>query len=213
MLVAIGTRAWPGDTSSVDRARKIDSDDELRAVAAAGTGFIIDPFNRWWHITTCPRILAMTTRQPKWHAATRDAREEFLQQRLARYPTAQPVLPCTACSDSAPRAPHPGLSRQAGTAGLQLRAPCVLHMGSSLEVWADDYVRNDSAAASPAGWLRRLIADGVRRLPEPAGRILHAGYGGQRRPGTDVENLLLNNIGGWLIPPFVGGWPGPWLVR
>ena len=34
----------------------------------------------------------------------------------------------------------------------------------------------------------------IRALPAPAGRVLHAGYGGLRRRGTDVENLLFNNI-------------------
>ncbi|MGH3222501.1 MAG: hypothetical protein ACRDPY_28040 [Streptosporangiaceae bacterium] len=61
-------------------------------------------------------------------------------------------------------------------------------------MWADEYVRNDSAADSAAGQLRRLIASEVRGLPEPAGRVLHAGYCGRRWRGTDVENLLFNNI-------------------
>jgi hypothetical protein len=67
-------------------------------------------------------------------------------------------------------------------------------MAGGFEVWADEYVRNDSAADSAAGHLRRLINGELRGLPESAGRLLHAAYGGQRRRGTDVENLLFNNI-------------------
>jgi hypothetical protein len=65
---------------------------------------------------------------------------------------------------------------------------------SGFEVWAGQYVRNDSSSASAAGLLRRLIVSQIRALPAPAGRVLHAGYGGRRWPGTDVENLLFNNI-------------------
>jgi hypothetical protein len=60
--------------------------------------------------------------------------------------------------------------------------------------WADEYVRNESGTASTAGRLRQLIGDEIRALPAPAGHVLHAGYGGRRWRGTDVENLLLNNI-------------------
>jgi hypothetical protein len=35
-------------------APKIASDDHLRAIAAARAGFIIDPFNRRWHLAACP---------------------------------------------------------------------------------------------------------------------------------------------------------------
>jgi hypothetical protein len=67
-------------------------------------GFIIDPFNQRWHAATCPRLLSMTTGEPKWFAATAAAREAFLRQRLARYPTAKPVLARATCSRS-PRSP------------------------------------------------------------------------------------------------------------
>jgi hypothetical protein len=176
--------------------RKVASDSELREIAAAGAGFIIDSFNRRWHAAACPRVAAMTTGQPKWHAATAADREAFLERRLARHATAHPVLPCPACGGNAaaPQAPPGMLSGSASTAGPRLRAPCTCRSDGGFEVWANQYVRNDSAAGSTAGLVRRLIAREVRALPAPAGLVLHAGYGGQRRPGTDVENLLFNNI-------------------
>jgi hypothetical protein len=66
--------------------------------------------------------------------------------------------------------------------------------GKGFEVWADEYVRNQSKAASAAGQVRRSIIDEIHALPEPAGRVLQAGYAGRRPPGTDVENLLFNNM-------------------
>jgi hypothetical protein len=176
--------------------RKVASDSELREIAAAGAGFVIDPFNRRWHAAACPRVAAMTTGQPKWHAATAADMDAFLEQRLARHATAHPVLPCPACggNGAALQAPPRMPSRPAGTAGPQLRAPCTCRSDGGFEAWADQYVRNDSAAGSAAGLVRRVIAREVRALPVPAGLVLHAGYGGRRRPGTDVENLLFNNI-------------------
>jgi hypothetical protein len=174
-------------------ARKVAGDTELREIAAAGAGFIIDPFNRWWHFAGCQRVAAMTTGQPKWYAATAADREAFLEQRLARLATAQPVLPCRACGADA--APPRLVFRPASRAvGPQPPEPCTRRSDGGFEVWADQYVRNDSVAGSAAGLLRRLIAREVRALPASAGLVLHAGYGGQRRPGADVENLLFNNI-------------------
>jgi hypothetical protein len=76
----------------------------------------------------------------------------------------------------------------------QMQDPFIRRAGSGFEVWADEYVPNQPGAASTARALRGLIADEVRLLPAPGGRVLHAGYGGRRWPGTDVENLLFNNI-------------------
>lgn len=75
-----------------------------------------------------------------------------------------------------------------------LRDPFIRRTGSGFEVWADEYVPNQPGAASTAKALRSLITDEVRALPGPGGRLLHAGYGGWRWHGTDVENLLFNNI-------------------
>jgi hypothetical protein len=195
MMAAMTTTPWPGGAVQVEGIRKIASDGELREIAAARAGFIIDPFNRRWHAAACPRVAATTAGQPTWHAGTADAREAFLEQRLARHATARPVLPCSACSGKAAalQAPPRVVSQPART-GAELRDPLIRHSDSGFEVWADRYVRNDSAAGSVAGLLRRLIASEVRSLPAPTGRVLHAGYGGRRRTGTDVENLLFNNV-------------------
>jgi hypothetical protein len=79
-------------------------------------------------------------------------------------------------------------------AGQQPRDPHVRRESSGFGVWADERVPDQPSAMSPAWRLRHLIAGQIRALPAPAGRVLHAGYSGQRRSGTDVENLLFNNI-------------------
>jgi len=76
----------------------------------------------------------------------------------------------------------------------RLRDPFLRRAGSGFAVWADEYVPNQPSAASTARVLRGLIAEEIRVLPAPEGRVLHAGYGGWRWHGTDVENLLFNNI-------------------
>ena len=104
MMAAMSATPWPGGPAPAE-ARKIADDGELRAIAGAGVGFVIDPLNRWWHVTNCPRVAAMTTGQPKWHAQTPAAREAFLKQRLARYPTALPVRACPDCAGTAAASP------------------------------------------------------------------------------------------------------------
>jgi hypothetical protein len=170
-------------------ARRIISDSELRAIVAAGTGFVVDPFNRRWHVVACPRILNMTVSQPKWFAPTNAALTSYLQRRKDLYAAAQPILACKNCGGSA-EAP------QARSAAFdqQMRPTVIRRTGKGFEVWADEYVRNESKADSAAGRLRRLIIDEIRALSEPAGWVLRAGYAGRRAPGTDVENLLFNNI-------------------
>ncbi|MHB1819882.1 MAG: hypothetical protein ACYCO9_17855 [Streptosporangiaceae bacterium] len=74
------------------------------------------------------------------------------------------------------------------------RAPVIRRTPDGFGVWADEYVRNEARAGSPAGVLRRLIGDGIRGLPGSGDRMLHAAYAGWRWSGTDVENLLFNNI-------------------
>jgi hypothetical protein len=78
MAVMVATPRQGG--APVEGARKVANDSELREIAMAGAGFIIDLFNRWWHVASCPRIALMTTGQPKWYAGTPAAREAFLQQ-------------------------------------------------------------------------------------------------------------------------------------
>jgi hypothetical protein len=70
-------------------AKEITTDGELRAIAAAGTGFIITPFYGGWHRATCPHVQAMTTCTQKWFAATTAELADYLQQRVALYDTAK----------------------------------------------------------------------------------------------------------------------------
>jgi hypothetical protein len=191
-------RLRPRDTPSMETSRKIASASELRAIATTGDGFVIDTFNRRWHVAACPRILNMTVGEPKWFAPNRAALDLYLRQRLARYPTAQLILACKTCGASAgapdaARSVPSQLARKA-VAGSEPQPPLIRRAASGFEVWADEYVRNESRAASSAGLLRQLIAREVRALPGLAGRLLDGGYAGQRLRGTDVENLLFNNI-------------------
>ena len=196
LLVAMATGLRQRDTAFMETAWKITSDSELRAIAATGTGFVIDPFNRRWHAARCPRVHNMTVGEPKWFAPTPVARDAHLRQRLARYPAAKPIGACKNCGDAAGcHGAGRGPSQPASSlAAAKLRPPVVRRVDGGFEAWADEYVRNESRAASTAGALRRLIAAEIRALPTPAGRALHAGYAGPRWPGTDVENLLFNNI-------------------
>ena len=69
------------DTSSVT-AREIASDGELQAIAAAGVGFVITPFNRRWHAAACPHVQTMTVGTRKWFAATPAELADYLQARI-----------------------------------------------------------------------------------------------------------------------------------
>ena len=66
---------------------EISTDDELRAIAVAGTGFVIAPFYRRWHRASCPHVQTMTTGTQKWFAATTAELTDYLQQRIARHDT------------------------------------------------------------------------------------------------------------------------------
>jgi hypothetical protein len=78
-------------------AEEIATDGELRAIAAAGTGFIIAPFYRRWHRATCPHVQKMATGTPKWFAATTAELTDYLQQRIAQHDTAKPIEACLEC--------------------------------------------------------------------------------------------------------------------
>ena len=69
----------------------------LRAIAAAGVGFVITPFNRRWHAAACPHVQRMTVGTPKWFAATPAELADYLQGRIIQYDTAQPIDACPAC--------------------------------------------------------------------------------------------------------------------
>ena len=81
-------------------AKEITTDGELRAIAAAGTGFIITPFYRRWHMATCPHVQAMTTgtHTQKWFAATTAELTDYLQERIALYDTAKLIEACPTCA-------------------------------------------------------------------------------------------------------------------
>ena len=138
MMEGMVTTRQPDGGAPVDGGWRIASDGELREIAAAGTGFVIDPGNRWWHAAACPRVAAMTAGQPKWYARTPAAREAFLELRVARYATAQPVRPCPSCGEGVarPYAPPVPVSRPArvAAAGRQPRDPHVRRTGSGFEV-------------------------------------------------------------------------------
>jgi hypothetical protein len=79
-------------------AKEIATDHELRAIAEAGTGFIITPFNRRWHRATCPYVRGMNTGTQKWFAATTPELTDYLQQRIALYDTAKLIEACPTCA-------------------------------------------------------------------------------------------------------------------
>jgi hypothetical protein len=187
------------DALPVDEPRRIDSDTELQGIAATGTGFVIDPFNRRWHVAACSRVHGMTIGQSKWFAPTRAALDSYLEARLARYATAKPIIACSICTPGGggnDLGPTRARMRRAASAAIEgpRREPHLQRLDDGFEIWGDEYVRNQSKATSTAGALKRLIATEIRRLPTPEGRVLHAAYAGERWPGTDVENLLFNNI-------------------
>jgi hypothetical protein len=72
--------------------------------------------------------------------------------------------------------------------------PFLLPAADGFAVWADECVRNESKSASSPGALRSLIASEIRRLRPSRDQVLHAAFAGQRWRGTDVENLVFNNI-------------------
>jgi hypothetical protein len=79
--------------------------------------------------------------------------------------------------------------------GTEPREPYLARASRGFEVWADERVPNESESSSPAGALRRLIAGEIRRLGAASDEeVLHAAFAGARWRGTDVENLLFNNI-------------------
>jgi hypothetical protein len=61
----------------------------LRAIAAAGVGFVITPFNRRWHVAACPHVRTMSVGTPKWFAATPAELADYLQARITQYDTAK----------------------------------------------------------------------------------------------------------------------------
>lgn len=184
-------------------ARTIESNAELQSIAHSGAGLVIDPAARRWHLATCQHLPLMTVGAPKWFAATREALDSYCARRAAQSLTAKPIQACPTCDPESTSAKRAARSLSAAgriptpstdSSSPATRAPCLRRADDGFEIWADEYVRNESTAASAAGALRQLISGEIRRLPPPDGRLLHAAYAGYRWPGTDVENLLFNNI-------------------
>lgn len=161
-------------------------------------GFVYNPFDKRLHKADCRWIGQMraSASAPKWHFARLHDAEGFLAAhedrhggrpwRLAacclgrRGPPARPAATGTTARDRA----------GGGDQGESL----VRRFADGFEVWSDEYVRNESRATASSGELRRLIAHELRRLRPSDRRLLHAAYAGERWPGSDVENLLFNNI-------------------
>ena len=197
------------NTRRVDAWRRVSSDGELRAIAAAGAGFVIDPFNRRWHHASCPRIAAMADSEPKHFAETSVGLEAFLAQRAAAHGTALPIQPCRRCAGGASAigaALIPGAGADRPVVAGRDQFCCLirvvgsavrqtwLKVAAGFEVWSTDYVPYQVRTGSNAARLRQVISDAIRELPAPRGRILSAAYAGPRLAGTDVENLLIYNI-------------------
>lgn len=79
-------------------AKEIATDGELRAIAAAGTGFVIALFYRRWHRAKCPHVQTMTIGTQKWFAATTAELTDYLQQRIAQHDTAKLIEACPTCA-------------------------------------------------------------------------------------------------------------------
>jgi hypothetical protein len=75
-------------------AREIAADDDLHAIAAAGIGFVVTPFNRRWHTAKCAHVQAMTVGTRKWFAATPTELADYLQHGITQYDTAKPIEAC-----------------------------------------------------------------------------------------------------------------------
>jgi hypothetical protein len=83
-------------------ARRIASAEERISIHAAGSGFVIDPFNRRIHTASCARVRTMGLGDPKWFAPDESSALSYLQQRMTSYVTAQPIVPCSACGQGIP---------------------------------------------------------------------------------------------------------------
>lgn len=166
------------------------------------SGVVYNPFDRRLHIAGCKSIGLMraSSSSPKWHFTRHEDAQVFLADHRAARPGGKEWRPAACClgalSVSARERqeppPTPTTSQVAVSAGG--REPVLHRLGDGFEVWSDEVVRNESKSASTAGAVRRLISGEIRRLPPPAGRLLHTAYAGARWRGTDVENLLFNNI-------------------
>jgi hypothetical protein len=168
-------------------ARRITSDADLTDVATRGAGFVIDPFNRRWHRASCSRVAGMTTGQPKWFADSDEALEQFLEQRLADYATAKPIVPCPACNGVTPRATlshgdadKPELTVTPTSRGFIARSSHRVTFGP--------------AKGSPEAMVKAELCRHLASLKPEFGELLHAVFGGSIPVNSDVENQLIYNV-------------------
>jgi hypothetical protein len=180
-------------------ARRIEADDELARLAAAGEGFVIDPFNRRWHRANCPRVKAMTTKEPKWFADQEEPRDAYLEARMAQYPTAQRIVACRTCSTGAPSvSPKPAAAADPSDLTIIPSDRGFVARSSHRVTFGP---RPGSAAHAVQAELRRQLA----KLRPGEGQTLHAIFRGGIPANSDVENQLIYNV-------FDGG-SGPALAR
>lgn len=175
---------------------------DTNVLHALSSGVVYNPFDKRLHAVGCASIGRMraSSANPKWHFSAAAEAATYLAGHHARWGGAmwQPATCCLGDKGSA-SASQPEQRPTTSTAttlpaarsGLE---PLVRRSEDGFEVWSDEYVRNESRSSSPAGALRRLISGEIRRLPAPAGRLLHAAYAGDRWHRSDIENLLFNNI-------------------
>lgn len=166
------------------------------------SGVVYNPFDKRLHAVGCASIGRMraSSANPKWHFSGSAEAATYLARHHARWGGAmwQPAACClgdegstSASERKQQQTTSTAATLPAGGSGLE---PLVRRSNDGFEVWSDEYVRNESRSSSPAGALRRLISGEIRRLPAPAGRLLHAAYAGDRWHRSDIENLLFNNI-------------------
>jgi hypothetical protein len=175
-------------------ARRIASDTELARVAAAGAGFVIDPFNRRWHRASCARVAAMTTGEAKWFADSEDALRRYREQRLATDASAKPIMPCPACSARTPTAvtsqdaPAPAITSEEA---LDLT---VTPIDRGFVARSSHRVTFGPAKGSPAAEAKAELCRHLAILQPSTGEVLHAVLGGSIPANSDVENQLIYNV-------------------
>lgn len=159
-------------------------------------GFIVDPFNRRWHLAHCPRVTSMTTGERKWFAQTRAEVDRFLDERVARYATAKPIDPCPTCRPDgstiavAATPPRPSRERPASTVeGMTVR-----RTAQGFVATTSDRVTFGPRRGSAAARVRARLCELLPTLGAADGDLLHAVFGGRIPVNSDVENQLIYNV-------------------
>ena len=170
--------------------------EDFEDVLSRGAGFVVDPFNRRWHRTRCPRVRAMTTGERKWYGATREDVDRFMADRLSRYATARPIDPCPACRPDGSPDPAPSqptdtgrVARTPAQSVLRVRATARGFVASSPE-----RVPFEPRPNSPGAHARSELRQRLRALRPGEGELLHAVLAGRIPANSDVENYLIYNV-------------------